>query len=351
MIKDISGRMTRSHHELRHCARCRKALTDPASWERGIGPLCAQKDTALFAKTIVQRPAMVLAAFMAVDQAKLPLETQEVFAILKEVACEKMFNLTTQPGADGFAASGEDCRILAKCIDWLLSFRLDAVNKDILIGAVNHMGFVGLASVLAGKASTGESKVEFKDGRLYLLGASNKLGFLEMRKIPGVVLPRYRGAKEPFTVPAAHAERFFQVACEYWPMFDADIAAVKKLCAEWVAANPERVEVKQSVYNNNQPIATLRCRTEDVIVNFGWVKGKTESVVSELKGQIPSSSRTYNPETRNWFVKKELLDTLKKILSGVYLIEVKETDEKTPVGTFKNYQPKSTNYRRSWYRY
>ena len=353
-IKSITGRLSRSHHELRHCARCGKALTDAASWERGIGPVCAAKDTGLFAKTIAQAPAMVSACVLSINPENLPVEAREVWGDLKEVIIDKMIGMMEHADGSGLSMSGEDCRLVAKVIDWMLSFRMEAVTKAQLINTIKYMGFVGLAGVLAGKASTGEAKIEFVNGRLSLVGASNKLGFLEMKKIPGVTLPRYRGSREPFTVPAKEAQRFFDVALEFWPMFEGSISDLQAMCSEWVAANPERVEVRGNY--SDKPLATVKRRSDDFSVNFKWVRGVSERIVNEIKGQIPPSDRKYDPASYTWFFKHEQKDKVLALLNETYVVETNESTEQTPAGFFNRSAAPARNgyygggYRRNWYR-
>lgn len=355
-IKVLSGRMVRSHHELRHCSRCGKALSDPSSWERGIGPLCAAKDTALFARTIQNQPALVSATVLSLNAANLPAEVRGVWANLKEVVIEKMLcEMEKAVDVTAFALSGEDCRLVAKVIDWMLSFRTAAVEKNQLINIVKYLGFAGLAGVLAGKASTGASKIEFVNGRLSLTGSSNKLGFMEMKKIPGVTLPRYRGSKEPYTVPANQHEKFFAAALEFWPMFDEDVPGLRKLCTDWIVANPERVEVKANY--SDKPVAKLVRRPGGFSLNFAWVRGVSERIVGEIKGQIPSNQRSYDPGTYTWFFKTEQLDKVMVLVGGSYVVETTASNDPMPdsrfggsQGTYRASSYSGGGYRRNWHR-
>ncbi len=353
-IKDLTGYMSRSHHELRHCARCGKALTDPASWERGIGPLCASKDTALFAKTIPANHAMVTMCALALKVERLPEAIRPVWSELVEVICENSERAhVAATNSAGFMLTGEDSRVVAKVIDWMLSFRPGAPEKLILIDIVKYLGFVGLAGVLSGKASTGEASIGFENGRLSLLGSSNKEGFREMRKIPGVTLPRYRGDRTPYTVPANQHAAFFAVALEFWPCFTGEVTELAAKCEAWIEAHPERVEVRGNY--SNKPLASIVTRFDDFSLKFTWIAGVSPRVVADLKGNVPIAQRTYNAATYTWNFKPEAHKKVMEILRDHYSIEETVSTDPTPEGLFNHrptsvYTGKSRNYRRSWSR-
>jgi len=299
------GTLTRSCHDVRHCSRCGKPLTDPASWERGIGPICDGKDTAIFAKTI---PAdLIQASFKAlmVDVNTLPAAVGEVWVAAK--AC-LMDQTRTAIGAahaagesGGSKLTGEDCRLLAKVIDWMLSFvGVSGANKRALIDVVRCLGFIGLAGVLSGEASTGAASLKFENGLLTLVGSSNKAGFSRMVKIPGVRVPP-RGSKKPYTAPAAQHEAFLAAAVEFWPCFEGSAENVKAEALAWLEANP----VKQAV----APVASYAIRGAGPFrftLSFQWDKAKSPAIVEKLKS-VPSRERSYDPATRSWSFDKRHL--------------------------------------------
>lgn len=64
----------------RHCSRCGRELEDPASEERGVGPICAAKDTVLFARAIPANYAGATAILLGMPyMTALPQEVQAMF--------------------------------------------------------------------------------------------------------------------------------------------------------------------------------------------------------------------------------------------------------------------------------
>jgi len=356
LIATVTGRLTRSHHELRHCSRCGKAISDPATWEIGIGSVCSQKNTVIFAKTIPVNFAMVTMTALALKAENLPSEVTEVWGELRKLIFDHSEHAANaeQNQNSGFSLVGEDVRVVAKVVDWMLSFQTAPTEKQQLIAIVKYLGFPGLAGVLSGKGSTGEAAVGFDNGRLTLVGSSNKEGFLEMKKIPGVTVPKFRGDKTPYTVPAKEHERFFNVAVEFWPCFEGDIPELREKCLAWITANPERVEVRADY--SDKPVATVQKRTEDFSLNFRWIRGVSERIVNELKGQVAPKDRKYDPSTYTWFFKLTAYDKVMELIKDSYSVETKELTEPTPAGLF-GYTPAPngnsygrTNYRRNWSR-
>jgi hypothetical protein len=84
------GEKAKSCKDVRHCSRCNLPLTDFSSWERGFGPICAKKDTHLFAKTIPANFAMATAHAMSVKTSNLPKDIVSVWTDLLEIILDKL---------------------------------------------------------------------------------------------------------------------------------------------------------------------------------------------------------------------------------------------------------------------
>lgn len=295
------GGITRSCNDVRHCSRCNLPLTDPASWERGIGPVCARKDTHLFAKTIAANFSMATIHAMGVKLDMLPVALQPVWTALYDVLFEKSeaaMSANAKAGTFTFHFSGEDCRQIAKVIDFMLSFAMDRDNKHHLIQIVKNLGFVGLAGVLAGQSSTGDAELKFDNGKLFLTGSSNKSGFNAMRVIPGIVIPRKRGGGA-YEAPAAHWEAFIAATMEFWPCFDGKVDEIVEQCKAWIIANPVKVAVQKKL--SGKPVANIVNRSTDFTIGFGWDKTVTRRLVDEIK-TIPYKERSYDAVSKLWAI-------------------------------------------------
>jgi hypothetical protein len=328
------GKLTRSCNDVRHCSRCNQPLTDPASWERGIGPICAQKDTHLFAKTIPANYAMASIYLLNVSVNTLPEVLQPVWTSLVGVVLEKMQTASKGTADNQFLISGEDCRLVCKVIDFILSFQIPNAAKTDMIQVVKHLGFVGLAGVLSGQSSTGQAELKFENGKLSLIGSSNKAGFNAMRLIPGIVIPRKRGGGA-YEAPAAQHEKFIAAVMEFWPCFDGKVNEVVEQCKEWIVANPVAVNKQLAIDPNKRNAKVLyRSATNEIVVSFDWIKEVSPRLVEEIK-TINFRERRYDPTTRTWTIKADHREKVVDLLSPHYnLVEGENASVNVPsIGT------------------
>lgn len=324
-ILNMFPSITRSCNDVRHCSRCFAALTDPASWERGIGPICAKKDTALFARTVPANFSAATLYGMSVVPDGLPLAIQPIWAATLELLMQKNEKLQEKnEGDSGFYLAGEDYRPIVKIVDFMLSFvGISTQNKTCLIQVVKSLGYPGLAGVLAGKSSTGEATLKFENGLISLTGSKNKAGWNAMRKIPGVVFPKLSG--RTFTCPAKSHKAFVEVVMEFWPCFEGDVNSISQKCEEWIGNNPQQSATSQ--ISAARDAAKLVCWPTVITLVFPWIADKTPRLVDALKKNIQASNRSYVPSTRTWVFrateKASVLDCIKT--AGFSFTEETET--------------------------
>lgn len=337
------GKLTSSCNDVRHCSRCNLPLKDSASWERGFGPVCAKKDTHLFAKTIPANFAMATIHTLNIAADSLPVAVQPIWGALTDVLLEKVQRASKGTPDNQFFISGEDCRIVAKIIDFMLSFNVAFGVKRELIQIVKHLGFIGLAGVLSGMSSTGEAELKFDAslGKLFLTGSSNKAGFGVMRLIPGIVVPRKRGGGA-YEAPATQHESFIAAVMEFWPCFDGEVSGIVDQCKEWIAANPVKVAVQQK---RGLPEAQLVNRTVsgDFTVTFKWLTAVSPRIVDEIKA-FPLKDRRYDPASKTWAIQFSHYDAVKALLDPHYdVVQTESNVAAPPVAKYANVA------RRSWY--
>lgn len=336
LIASLGG-ITRSCNDVRHCSRCNQPLTDPASWERGIGPICAKKDTHLFAKTIPANFALATANAIGINVDMLPVAVRPVWSMLYEILFEKSesaMNATKDAGAFTFQFSGEDCRQIAKVIDFMLSFSMERNSKHRLIQIVKHLGFVGLAGVLAGESSTGNAELKFENGKLFLTGSSNRAGFDVMRKIPGIVVPRKRGGGA-YEAPAAQYEQFIAATMEFWPCFDGKVDEIVEQCKAWIVANPVKVAEQKKL--TGKPVANIVNRSTDFTIGFAWDKKVTRRLVDEIK-TIPAKERSYDANSKLWAINNTHKEKIVTLFGEHYDI-VESAGRDTPPPVKSSYKP------------
>ena len=323
---------------IRRCSRCGDALTDPASRECGVGPVCRKKDTHLYAKTIVANFGIATVRALSMHENMLASEVVDTWKdtvqkLLK--AAEKVANITDD--ATIMQRTGADLRAVVRACDLICSYEHPDYNvRKIAIDVVQACGYIGLAAVLSGEASTSPSKVWFENGRVYMTGLGNKSGWAAMRQIPGITTPKYRGDRAPYSAPAAHAESFIDNVRRYWPMYEGDINQVQSEAANWVANNPVRSSIAAtSTTPVHSFVATLR--SQDFTVQFPWVRNQNMFELLNQFKAIPAKDRSYDAVNRIWSFTINHLDRILDLAKNSNMFEdirKVETDTETPVGIY-----------------
>ncbi len=313
----------------RHCSRCRRELTDPASRECGVGPICRNKNNHLFAKTIQANVPAASALILGTNAESLPPEVHSCWENLK---CRFVNKIEGTEQQSDIMFTGADFRDCVKDIDYILSFHMSPALRSRMVDIVQHLGYPGLAAVLSNEASLSVAKLWFDDGRVFMKGRTCKAGFLRMRKIPGIRTPRYRGHQVPYSAPASQFEEFMKVVQKHWPLYEGDVEDIRQKCRQFVKNNPEAV-----VQSSHEQKAQIKLRSEDFVVTFPWVRNAPMYVlINEIK-TIPSKDRYYDPNTKTWYCKMKHFDHVKNALQNVFRkanIKVIESDTSTPAGMY-----------------
>jgi len=298
----------------RFCSRCNDELTDLSSREAGVGPVCRKKDSHLYAKNIPANYGSALVFAMAIHDSMLAVETIDTWhqALAKLLKCaEKSAKVSTDFTI--MSAAGNDLREVIRACDFLCSFEHPNAQgggayvnvKNSMVQIIRALGYVGLAGVISGQASTSASKIWFENGRVYMTGLGNTSGWQTMKKIPGITTPRFRGDRKPYSAPAASAVTFLDAVQAHWPMYEGDVAVVAAEAKAWITSQPAPVSYTVNT-NASQPIANtsgavITLRSEDVVLKFNWVKNANMfGFMTALKGVCAPKERSYNPITKEW---------------------------------------------------
>ena len=140
------------HIGQRFCSRCYKQLTDAASMEVGVGPICRHLDNALMAQCIPSNVEAAVAAYRGLDVGTLPPETVNTFV-----------KIEADLVADN-AATRLDWREVVKRIEWMRSHGMPQGTDAALIAIVGALGYIGVVSMWLGEASSGEATCSFVEG-------------------------------------------------------------------------------------------------------------------------------------------------------------------------------------------
>jgi len=336
----------------RSCSRCGQELTDPASRECGVGPVCRKRDNHLYAKLISANLPMAAALLYGTHPEELSEELEGRFIRLCKTFTEKA--QVVQSGNDdawNMNLTGADFREEVRELDYFLSFKTSYETRNKLIGVVRHLGYVGLAAVLSGEASKSNSKVWFENGRVYLQGTGCTPGWRKMKNIPGITTPKYRGEKAPYSAPAAYAGAFLAVIIEHWPLYDADLNEIQIQAQQWITDNPKLVANEEKTINS---LASITHRSHDFVLSFPWSnEHDTRGMIAKLKG-IPSSERSYHGATKNWLFKPAQLDRVLNIVNEHFGdCPVSHSAEPTPKEQWVKHNPypnrRRSRHRGYWY--
>ena len=276
----------------RSCVRCGKELTDAASMEVGIGPICRKLDNAILATHIPANVAAALDSFAGIPE--LPIGAVQdtfnnVLAALK-------------------AGGKSDWRVEVKRMEWMLSFEaVRQVAYKGMLATVRALGYVGLASLWEGEAATGLATVRFESGRLFIKGPRNKGAVRAFRAIVGRL---FHGATKEWSVPAAQSAAFTAAVHAHYPVntgLDAALAAATAVTAATPAPSPSAPSQKPaSGLLIEAAGATLVIKTPYSAAFVGQVKS------------LPYPDRKWDAAQKAWVVNAAHLDTVKGMVAACY---------------------------------
>jgi len=353
----------------------------------GVGSVCAKKDVKLMALAIPANYGQAMIFAMAMHDEMLAPETVEVWhkaykSLLK--CAEKAANASTDMTV--MTQTGNDLREVIRACDFLCSFEHPRalgggtyINvKNSMVQIIRALGYVGLAGVISGQASTSASKIWFEKGRVFMTGLGNTSGWQTMKKIPGIVTPRFRGDRAPYTAPACSAVAFLAAVQAHWPMYEGDVASITAEASTWLQTQPApvsfTVNANGTLANTSGPGqspgasgvqakpgsgAVITLRSEDVVLKFNWVNSANMyGFMAALKGVCAPKERGYSPATKEWSFLLCHLDRLVEVIEkteiyGKPRVVVPEKDlgqarAVTPIGLYGASKPAYRGKSRPW---
>lgn len=302
----------------RSCSRCGKELTDAASRECGIGPICRKKNNAIFARHMPANLTIASIHMLSLSQNDFHPEIAEQFPEIKEYFLKQLFK--AQKNNDDYTRAkvkGGDFREVVDYFDVALSYPCSYDFRIKLIEIIENLGYQALGGILRGDVCMSPAKLYIQDAYIYLQGKSNKPGFLEMRKtIPGIQTPRYRGDSTPYKASVKHAEKFVDIILRFWPFVEGDpnmvLHEAKKRCDELP---------KDIVEKSDLPVAQLTVGGLGYQIKTPWHGTRKEMMETlEKIKNLPKKERKYNPALKCWSFTKNNLDKVKNIVGERYNI-------------------------------
>ncbi len=267
----------------RFCVRCLKELTDAASMEAGIGPICRNLDNALLARLI---PSNLPAARLFVDAIDLTSVAPETLSTLNEVCAALL--------ADD-AAAREDWRVEVKRIEWALSFPANNFLRADLTKLVAALGYVGLAALWNGDAATGKATITCMNGRIVVQGPNKAAARKTFRNIKGSKFHPANAliTKACWSFPGTAHETVFNAVITHYPNHDGlseALEAAKKAIPAPVAVVAAPVEK-----------AAPKCCLTPMGVLLKVATPYNPAFISDLKA-LPYNDRRWNKTEKVWEV-------------------------------------------------
>lgn len=297
---------------VRQCSRCREELTDPASVQCGVGPICRKKDNKLLALTIPARFSMVHAFLgTAVEMAPEVGLAEEPLKVLRE-SFEEFHNRTVAVAQDGEVVwAGMDLRGVIRNIDWILSWSMPPQLREYLILAVEHCGYPALAAVFRGQASLGECSFTWDTDRgvIRFIAKRNKPGGDALRTKCQARLVKY--PSYVWEVKPEHLQAFVEVVRTHYPMFTGSLEDLEAQ----VKAAPPQPPAKPTMAVKNLP-GGVTCSGE-----YLQVQEDMDKYLSAFKTAVPWNKRTYQGRG-TWFVSSDFYQPWKQIADQFYQVQV-----------------------------
>ena len=267
----------------RNCSRCGKELTDAASMDCGVGPICRKMDNALLARLI---PSDVPAARAA------------LYSVAMDRSQDLLSPTFTQVEFDLAVEGCDDWRTTVKRIEWILSHDLSTEDRQAYHAVVSALGYVALVAMWNGEAASGKATVRFENGRLYLKGPNNKAGRTAIKSLKG---RKFHGETTEWSVPVldtASLAAFCQVVAKHWPSTNdtskgCNVAAPYAEAAEYLVGQTPAAKVAKAVW--------------EIGTADGW-NGKdmwvatpyNANFVSAIKVEIPWKCREWDGAAKVW---------------------------------------------------
>jgi hypothetical protein len=291
--------MTLNHTGSRNCSRCGRDLTDAASMDRGIGPVCRKMDNHVLARMIPSNAWAAQRCWASIDAESVPEAARQTLG---------------QIGADLLIDTNDDWRTTCKRVEWIISWGVTSKTKQSLVNVVRALGYVGLASLLVGEAAKGLCTVAFENGRLFYQGPRHKAARLATKKIAGWQFHAAKGeTKARWSVPAAAYAVFQTLIWNHYPKNSGLQEAVE--AAQAHASKPV-VETAPVA-----PAPTVSVTEQDGVLKVKSPFNK--GFISTLKSEIKTwKHRRWNPEEKVWEVHPSHAATLQALIAQFYGEEV-----------------------------
>lgn len=277
-----------------HCYRCGEALTDPASIEAGIGPVCRKLANAAFAATITADTDTAMAHLAGVTFKAEVLNTA-IEAITAEIT-------------EGVAKGRADWRGVANVLVRMIAYGTGA-EKAALCNAVEALGYVTLAAVAREEASPSAAEVTITEGRVVLKTKKNLAATTTIKAIPG---RKFHPESKAWSFPVTEFRSVLGVVNKFFPMSKLDVLAL----ATQVAAAIQAEADTRKVENTKPAPAASTVAITAAPGGFNVVSPYNAKFVADLKTALPYKARAWTGKC--WWVAADSIEAVKLLVTKHY---------------------------------
>lgn len=283
------------------CARCGRELTDAASKECGVGPVCRKKDNAILARQIPSNPS----------EARRILDNRRRFVRVNDVRANNTLDLVID--AIRFEQERLDWRQTVKRIEWLLATGLvTGMMTEIMYEIVEALGYVALVSLWKGELAIGAKKPTelcFEEGLFTLTSVRPPRCVID--KIKSIRGRRYDGTTKAWTFPAQAAAELAEIVNRHFLAPQGVEEAVKGAKAHLERRRPQNTRPARPA---RRPLPVLpvlpplpalpafqvRFRPDGAAAKFNTPYNPT--FISALKGAVVGCQREWDRQDKVWIV-------------------------------------------------
>ena len=308
----------------RNCTRCGRSLDDAASQEAGTGPICRKLDNALLAKSF---DSDVEAARKEWERAKTRFDHAALYSIVSHNDAVKQRIAAVEQELMSIG-HGPDWRVVVKSIEWLLSHMEFNAARPFLTSLVRALGYIGLAALWDGDASTGTATVFFgtfvynAQPMLFLSGPRNKAVKSALRAVGG---RQYAPTNIKdctlkvlvWGIPAAQYARFEHIVRSYYPCHTGLPDAISK-AQQAVAVQPQTPAGVVDMARRSVKECRIEAHTENGSLGYRIFTPFNSHFIEALKNNVPHSMRRWNPTIKCWEVQANYLNVARGLIKEHY---------------------------------
>ncbi len=299
----------------RQCMRCKLDLTDAASIQCGIGPICNEKATQILAKEIpIAWDGESLGAVLFLDKTHWPEDVQPIFEeVWNKIVSARSFNMSAEEYLLKQKDLKEDWRIVVQQLAWLGSFVAckDTVREH-LATIIRGLGYPQYANFMLKLASSSAGKLWLESGFVKFFGVNNAAGISELKKL------RTNGARAEqeliegkmewvWRCPVNFVLPFVDAVKLFWPLTDCNSIL------EQIVALP--AESPLLVTTNEQATVSVKDITYDKILVIA--KPYNEGFKNAIK-TLPYKTRSWDSFNNGWLVSKNEKHTVSDFIKRYY---------------------------------